>query len=326
MVGKMNFPFEMVPFCTGHLGTQQHKAFNCTFCTLRNWIWEVLDGFGRCDSHRNTTELKSLDESMSPWQAPRFILLMVQKSSDHQLILVLYPSHYLQGFSTIPGGFLARFLNHHPHVGFSTHLPRSKGQVWPHGDSLQVARFQQQKMDENKPWGEYLDHQQHHYRQQQHQYQPHQSSSLKHQKSSITHHLQSSSSKLDCSGPSKLNKHVEFSSHPFFWTAAATNTFHTATSSGGWHCGNGIAVVHQSDSAAFAASWWYLQRRPEQKKQPQSHTRERWILVWFAALEGLLLLLLLLLLLVLVVVVVVVVVSLGGSSLEVAKLVTQGSE
>ena len=34
------------------------------------------------------------------------LLLMVQKSGVHQLSLVVYPclSHYLQGFSTIPGG------------------------------------------------------------------------------------------------------------------------------------------------------------------------------------------------------------------------------
>ena len=94
------------------LGTQQHKAFNCTFCTLRNWIWEVLDGFGRCDSQSNTTELKST----------RFILLMVQKSSDHKLILVLYPSHYLQGFSTIPGGF-SRQISEPPSPGGFLHAP-----------------------------------------------------------------------------------------------------------------------------------------------------------------------------------------------------------
>ena len=39
-------------------------------------------------------------------------LLMVQKSGDHQLRLVGSLSHYLQGFSTIPGGLEMGFLKH----------------------------------------------------------------------------------------------------------------------------------------------------------------------------------------------------------------------
>ena len=35
------------------------------------------------------------------------LLLMVQKSGDHQLRLVVV-SHSLQGFSTIPGGYFRR--------------------------------------------------------------------------------------------------------------------------------------------------------------------------------------------------------------------------
>ena len=43
------------------------------------------------------------------------ILLMVQKSSDHQLRLVVFP-HYLQGFIQKPRGFLAGFLNHQQYL------------------------------------------------------------------------------------------------------------------------------------------------------------------------------------------------------------------
>ena len=43
------------------------------------------------------------------------ILLMVQKSSDHQLRLIVFP-HYLQGFIQNPRGFLAGFLNHQQYL------------------------------------------------------------------------------------------------------------------------------------------------------------------------------------------------------------------
>ena len=45
-----------------------------------------------------------LNSSFSPGPCGWSILLMVQKSGDHQLRLVVYPIIY-QGFSTIPGGW-----------------------------------------------------------------------------------------------------------------------------------------------------------------------------------------------------------------------------
>ena len=69
------------------------------------FLWIRVAGFlgGKCtpiDSHDGTCGA----QGSKSWTQVFLILLMVQKSGVHQLMLV-YISHYLQGFSTIPGGW-----------------------------------------------------------------------------------------------------------------------------------------------------------------------------------------------------------------------------
>ena len=66
--------------------------------------------------------------------------------SDHQLRLVVEIPSIIRGFSTIPGGFLARFLNHH----IST-LQEEDGAGGSAGNSLSAPPVA--ALEAATPWG-----------------------------------------------------------------------------------------------------------------------------------------------------------------------------